>query len=126
MATSAGITSAVLIDLGAGDRPATRTILGAAVVDDVLALMLLSVVVGIADGGGRELTASAACCWPRWCSSASSRSAAPPAAAATRKCSQAPSFTESGLLPAVMACLGLAALAGEIGLTASSVRSWPA
>jgi hypothetical protein len=46
MATSAGITSAVLLDLGAGDRDATRTILGAAVIDDVLALVLLSVVVG--------------------------------------------------------------------------------
>jgi Kef-type K+ transport system membrane component KefB len=56
MATSAGITSAVLVDLGAGDRPAARTILGAAVVDDVLALVLLSVVVGIAEGGGVSIT----------------------------------------------------------------------
>ena len=38
MATSEGITSAVLLDLGAGDRDVTRTILGAAVIDDVLAL----------------------------------------------------------------------------------------
>jgi hypothetical protein len=54
MATSAGITSAVLLELGAGNRGSTRTILGAAVVDDVAAL-LLSVVVGIA-GEGVSLT----------------------------------------------------------------------
>ena len=34
------------------------------------------------------------------------------------KALKAPSFTETGLLPAVLLCLGLAALAGEIGLAA--------
>jgi hypothetical protein len=31
---------------------------------------------------------------------------------------KAPTFTQTGLLPAVLLCLGLAAIAGEIGLAA--------
>jgi Na+:H+ antiporter len=45
-ATSVGITARVLQDLGAARRPEARIILGAAVVDDVLGLMILSVVSG--------------------------------------------------------------------------------
>ena len=41
VATSVGITSAVLLDLKALKTRAARTILGAAVIDDVLALVLL-------------------------------------------------------------------------------------
>src|ERR1044071_6621604 len=51
-ATSAGITSATFLDLGIARRPAARTVLGAAVVDDILALILLSVAVGMAADGG--------------------------------------------------------------------------
>ena len=66
MATSAGITSAVLIELGVGDRPAARTILGPAVVDDVLALILLSIVVAIIDVISRSARLSA-CSWSPSC-----------------------------------------------------------
>jgi Kef-type K+ transport system membrane component KefB len=45
-ATSVGITARVLRDLGASRRPEARIILGAAVVDDVLGLMILGVVSG--------------------------------------------------------------------------------
>ena len=41
MATSAGIASAVLLEFGTGRRRAVRTILGAAIVDDILALIAL-------------------------------------------------------------------------------------
>jgi Kef-type K+ transport system membrane component KefB len=51
-ATSAGITSATFLDLGIARSPAARTVLGAAVVDDILALILLSVAVGMAADGG--------------------------------------------------------------------------
>lgn len=54
-ATSVGITARVLRDLGRGTSPEARVILGAAVVDDVLGLVILAVVSGIigaADHGG--------------------------------------------------------------------------
>ena len=60
VATSVGITSAVLLELGALDRPASRVILGAAVVDDILALILLSLAVGVAAEGGVDLAAAGA------------------------------------------------------------------
>ncbi len=53
-ATSVGITARVLQELGALDRPESRVILGAAVIDDVLGLMVLAVVaalVGAANAG---------------------------------------------------------------------------
>ncbi len=46
-ATSVGITARVLRDLGRLDTPTARVILGAAVIDDVIGLVVLSVVVGI-------------------------------------------------------------------------------
>jgi Kef-type K+ transport system membrane component KefB len=50
MATSVGITARVLRDLGAVRLPPFRVILGAAVVDDILALLVLAVVAGLAGG----------------------------------------------------------------------------
>ncbi|HUY18129.1 MAG TPA: cation:proton antiporter [Candidatus Binataceae bacterium] len=46
-ATSVGITARVLKDLGRSSSPEARIILGAAVVDDVLGLLILATVVGI-------------------------------------------------------------------------------
>jgi Kef-type K+ transport system membrane component KefB len=46
-ATSVGITARVLADLRALDTPAARIILGAAVIDDVLGLIVLAVVSGV-------------------------------------------------------------------------------
>ena len=46
-ATSVGITARVLADAGALQTPASRIILGAAVIDDVLGLIVLAVVSGI-------------------------------------------------------------------------------
>jgi Kef-type K+ transport system membrane component KefB len=54
-ATSVGITARVLKDLGKSQTPEARIILGAAVIDDVLGLVILAVVTGIigaADRGG--------------------------------------------------------------------------
>ncbi|MGH9147010.1 MAG: cation:proton antiporter [Vicinamibacterales bacterium] len=53
-ATSVGITARVLQDLGKSQSPESRVILGAAVVDDVLGLVILAVVSGViqaADSG---------------------------------------------------------------------------
>jgi Kef-type K+ transport system membrane component KefB len=54
-ATSIGITARVLKDLGRSRSQEARIVLGAAVIDDVLGLIILSVVTGMvsaADGGG--------------------------------------------------------------------------
>jgi Na+:H+ antiporter len=118
VATSVGITSAVLIGIGALETRAGRTIVGAAVVDDILAMLVVAVASAVAVGGSSsvvELVAVAAMAlafvgffalggthlmrrYPRLLS--------------------APRFAESPLLPAVILCLALAALAAEIGLAA--------
>jgi Kef-type K+ transport system membrane component KefB len=54
-ATSVGITARVLKDVGALRRPFARIILGAAVIDDVLGLLVLAVISGVirtAEAGG--------------------------------------------------------------------------
>jgi Kef-type K+ transport system membrane component KefB len=64
-ATSVGITARVLSDLGKLRGPEGQVILGAAVIDDILGLVILAVVIGLTDGGeismrGIALTASKA------------------------------------------------------------------
>jgi Kef-type K+ transport system membrane component KefB len=49
-ATSVGITARVLSDLGRMSTPEARIVIGAAVIDDVLGLVILSVVSGVAAG----------------------------------------------------------------------------
>ncbi len=50
-ATSVGITSRALSDLGRLQDAAARVVLGAAVVDDILGLIILAVVTGVAQSG---------------------------------------------------------------------------
>ena len=54
-ATSVGITARVLSDLGRMRTPEARIIIGAAVIDDVLGLVILSVVSGVAAGASVTL-----------------------------------------------------------------------
>ena len=54
-ATSVGITARVLADLGRLQDPAAKVVLGAAVVDDILGLIILAVVTGIARSGSVSL-----------------------------------------------------------------------
>lgn len=51
-ATSVGITARVLKDLGRSQQRESKIILGAAVIDDVLGLMVLAIVTGIIDQAG--------------------------------------------------------------------------
>lgn len=51
VATSVGITARVLNSLGLLDAPTSRIILGAAVIDDILGLLILSVVSSFSKGG---------------------------------------------------------------------------
>jgi Kef-type K+ transport system membrane component KefB len=56
-ATSVGITARVFADLGRLQDAAARVVLGAAVVDDILGLIILAVVTGVAQTGGVSLAA---------------------------------------------------------------------
>lgn len=116
-ATSAGITSAVLIELNLLTGRAGRTILGAAIVDDILALILLAVAVGLADTGVSAvsilLIVSLAVGFIAFVGLGGS------ALFARRpQILEAPRFADSPLLPAVLLCLGLAVVSAEIGLAA--------
>ncbi len=117
VATSVGITSAVLIELGALTSRAGRTIIGAAIVDDILAMLILAVAVGLAAGGtnvvGLAVVVVLALSFVAFFALGGT--------AVMRRWPgllAAPKFSESPLLPAVILCLGLAALAAEIGLAA--------
>ena len=118
VATSVGITSAVLIALGALGGRAAKTILGAAVIDDILAMLLLAVAVGLGEEGEVDLASLAVTV------ALAVGFVAFVALGGTRllrnrpRLLHAPRFSESPLLPAVILCLGLAALAAHIGLAA--------
>ena len=118
VATSVGITSAVLIELDVLATRAARTILGAAVIDDVLAMVLLAVAVGVAEKGGVDMTSilvviGLAGAFVTFVAVGGTR-----IVARWPDVFHAPRFSESPLLPAVILCLGLAALAAQIGLAA--------
>jgi Kef-type K+ transport system membrane component KefB len=55
VATSVGITARVIKDLGVMDTIEARVIIGAAVIDDILGLIVLAMVSGIAQGGTMNL-----------------------------------------------------------------------
>jgi len=117
-ATSVGITSAVLIELGVVRTAAARTILGAAVIDDVLALLLLAVATGLADNGSLDvgdlaLVVGISLAFVAFFALVGTR-----VTQRWPRLLHAPRFSESPLLPAVLVCLGLAALAAEVGLAA--------
>jgi len=118
VATSVGITSAVLIELGLLGGIAARTILGAAVIDDVLAMLLLAVAVGLGaddgiDVGSLATTIALALAFLAFFALGGTR-----LLAHRPRLLHAPRFSESPLLPAVILCIGLAALAAHIGLAA--------
>lgn len=118
VATSVGITSAVLVELGAIGGRAGRTILGAAVIDDILAMLLLAVAVGLGQEGGIDVlallvTVGMALAFVGFFALGGTRLFAQRPALLHE-----PKFSESPLLPAVIICLGLAAFAAEIGLAA--------
>ena len=115
-ATSVGITSAVLAELDLLTTRPGRTVLGAAVIDDILALILVAVAVGIAAEGGVDavsilIALGLAAGFLAFFALGGVR-----LMQARPTLLQEPRFSESPLLPAVILCLALAALAAEIGL----------
>lgn len=118
VATSVGITSAVLLDLGALKSRAARTIIGAAVIDDILAMIFLAVAAGIAVSGGVNLVSILIVVGISLAFVAFVALGGTRVVARWPDVFHAPRFSESPLLPAVILCLGLAAIAAQIGLAA--------
>jgi Kef-type K+ transport system membrane component KefB len=93
-------------------------VLGAAVVDDILALILLSVAVGMAADGGVDaakiaLALAVAVAFVAFVALGGTR-----LLQNRPQLLNAPRFANSPLLPAVILCLGLAAFSAQIGLAA--------
>lgn len=117
VATSVGVTARVLRDMGAMRTPTARVVLGAAVVDDILAIMVLAVVAGIA--AGDVSTVSVVVLIAEIVAFLAVVLFAGPAL--TRRLSRlvrVPGIPESPFLVAVLITLGLAALSETIGLAA--------
>lgn len=117
-ATSVGITSAILVELGLQGGRAGRTILGAAVIDDILALVILAIATGIASEGGVSVSEILILLGLSVAFLAFFGLGGQKLLAARPAVLEAPRFADSPLLPAVLICLGLAVLAAEIGLAA--------
>lgn len=117
-ATSVGITSALLVELDLHTGRAARTVLGAAVIDDVLALILLAVATGLATRGSVDLAdvgllLAIVAVFLAFVAFGGSH-----VLGRWPKVLEAPRFADSPLLPSVIICLGLAVLSAEIGLAA--------
>lgn len=116
-ATSVGITSNALRDLGALSTRSGRIILGAAIIDDVLAIMILSVASGVA-AGGVDATGVVSLVVVGALFIAVVVVGGTRILARRRALLTEPEFADTPLLPGMIVMLGLAALASSIGLAA--------
>ena len=115
-ATSIGITSRVLADMGVLDRTFARVVLGAAVIDDVLALILIGLVSSVAAGdvsGSTVLVAVAALGLVGLGFAAARR-----ARGLKREVFTWPLFADTPLAPAFILMLAVALVSAAIGLAA--------
>jgi Na+:H+ antiporter len=116
-ATSVGITSGVLRDLNALQTQAGRVILGAAVIDDVLAMLILAFASGLAAGGVSldriVVLVVIAVLFIGIVLIGGTR-----ILARRRSILTDPEFAATPFLPGMIIMLGLAALASQIGLAA--------
>ena len=116
-ATSIGITSRVLAEMKVLDRAFARVILGAAVIDDILALLLIGVVSGVAQGNvsaeGTLVVVIAAVGLLGLGFAAARR-----ARGLSRKAFTWPLFADTPLVPAFLLMLAVALVAAGIGLAA--------
>ncbi len=118
VATSAGITARVLQELGVMGRVESKVILGAAVIDDILAMLLLGVVTAINAGGQVDIKslllvvgqALAFVIIVGWLGARVMKS--------SEDLLELPINPLSPLSLSLAACLGLAVLSAQIGLAA--------
>ncbi len=116
VATSAGITARVLSELGVLGRVESRVILGAAVIDDILAMLLLGVVGSLGKAGGVSIgnlvfSLVAALLFVGIVAVGGGRLMRRQSAVL-----DAPISPHSPLILSLVACLGFAALGSKIGL----------
>ncbi len=117
-ATSVGITSAIMIELNIHDGVAGRTILSAAVLDDILALVFLAIATGVASEGGVQIGELALLIGLSALFLGFFGLGGAKILRDRPQLLESPRFADSPLLPAVIICLGFAVLASEIGLAA--------
>jgi Kef-type K+ transport system membrane component KefB len=115
-ATSIGITSRVLEEMGVLDRSFARVVLGAAIVDDVLALVAIGIVSGAATGdlSASTLVTAVAAFGLLGLGFAAARRAR----GLRREVFTWPLFANTPLVPTFIVMLGVALLAAWIGLAA--------
>ncbi len=115
-ATSIGITTRVLAELRVLNRAFSRVVLGAAVIDDVLALVAIGLVVGAVEGdlGGGTIVVALAAVGLVLLGFAAARRAR----GLRREAFTWPLFADTPLVPAFILMLTLAIVAGSIGLAA--------
>jgi Kef-type K+ transport system membrane component KefB len=131
VATSVGITARVIKDMKLTNAKESRIIIGAAVIDDVMGLIVLSIVVGITNGGGDNLIQTlivaveavffvlAIMFISGLISKYKAKRKAPQQAEVCRPpTSEARALSESALSIALIVCLGLAFVANDLGLAA--------
>ena len=117
-ATSVGITSALLVELGIQSGAAARTILGAAVIDDILALIALAMATGIATTGSVGATDLLILLGLAFGFLAFAGLGGSRLMQKWPQLLEAPRSVDSPLMISVLICLGLAVLSAEIGLAA--------
>jgi Na+:H+ antiporter len=115
-ATSIGITSRVLAELGILDRTFARVILGAAVIDDILVLVAIGLVEGLTTGNTSSSALSIIV--PAVGLLALGFFAARRARGLKREVFTWPLFAETPLVPAFIVMFGMALVAAYIGLAA--------
>ena len=115
-ATSIGITSRVLAELGILDRTFARVILGAAVIDDILVLVAIGLVEGLTTGNTSSSALSVIV--PTVGLLALGFFAARRARGIKREVFTWPLFAETPLVPAFIVMFGMALVAAYIGLAA--------
>lgn len=115
-ATSIGITSRVLADLGVLDRAFARVVLGAAVIDDVLALVAIGIVSAFATGSPLEqaLVVAVAAVGIVGLGFFAARRLR----GLKREAFTWPLFADTPLVPAFLIMLGLALITAGVGLAA--------
>lgn len=115
-ATSIGITSRVLAEMGVLDRTFARVVLGAAVIDDILALILIGIVSGAATGdlSGSTILVVVAAFGLIGIGFAAARRAR----GLKREVFTWPLFAETPLVPAFILMFAVALVSAAIGLAA--------
>ncbi|OGN81636.1 MAG: hypothetical protein A2X23_13350 [Chloroflexi bacterium GWC2_73_18] len=116
-ATSIGITSRVLAEMGVLDRPFSRVILGAAIVDDVAALLLIGIVSGAARGA-LSLESALAVVVSALGLLGLGLAVARRARGLPREVFTWPLFADTPLVPAFLLMLAGALVAAQVGLAA--------